>query len=66
MAVWNENGHGDLIDYESAVALMDDDIREEMHAEGTWDAPQAFLAEYARRHLERYQEDFQPWISGRW
>ena len=40
------------------VALMDDGIREELHAEGIEDE-QEFLDSYCERHLEKYGEEFQ-------
>lgn len=42
----------------AAVNLMDDDIREEIHAEGIEDE-QEFLDAYCDRHLEKYGEEFQ-------
>jgi len=59
---------GNEIDFEAAVALMDDDIREDLHFnyEAGFDNPQAFLEEYARRHQEKYGEPFAPWDGGQW
>lgn len=43
----------------AAVALMDDEIREEIHRSGEYDGnPDGFLREYERRHLEKYGEEF--------
>ena len=44
--------------FDYAVALMDDEIREAIHAEGICDTEEAFLDEYRRRHLEKYGEEF--------
>ena len=45
--------------FEQAVELMDDDLREEIHASGDYDGdPEGFLREYERRHLEKYGEAF--------
>lgn len=48
---------GGEISFAAAVALMDDEIREAIHAEG-FDEPQAFYNEYCRRHEEEYSEEF--------
>lgn len=62
------NINGQTIDFEAAAALMDDEIREHMHDnyEPGFDDPQAFLTEYARRHRERFGEDFAPYHGGAW
>lgn len=44
--------------FDAAVALMDDDIREDIHASGEYDTPEKFLAEYERRHKEKFGVDF--------
>lgn len=49
------NGSEQLFD---AVAnMMDDEIREELHAEGIED-PQAFVDAYIIRHSEKHNEQF--------
>ena len=57
--------NGRAIDYEAAVNLMDDDLREELHAEGI-DNDQEFLERYAKLHSERFGEDFAPYTGGEW
>ncbi len=60
------NGH--KIDMDAAANLMDDEIREDMssnYAPG-FDNPQAFLAEYARRHEAKFGEPFAPFAGGSW
>ena len=52
------NPYGIEIDFDTAGALMDDDIREEVHAELAPCTPQAFFDRYCKRHEERYGE---PW-----
>nr|DAP93161.1 MAG TPA: hypothetical protein [Caudoviricetes sp.] len=52
------NPYGILIDFDAAGALMDDDIREEVHAELAPCTPQAFFDRYCQLHAERYGE---PW-----
>jgi hypothetical protein len=54
------NEWGREIDYEAAVALMDDDIREQMASEGEWPEGESFFNEYARRHLARFGQEFEP------
>lgn len=50
--------HGHEVDFEAAVMLMDDQLREELHRELAPCAPQEFLDEYVRRHRAKYGEDF--------
>lgn len=52
------NPYGIEIDFDAAGALMDDDIREEVHAELAPCTPQAFFDRYCQLHAERYGE---PW-----
>lgn len=49
------NGYTTTID--AAAALMDDEIREAIHAEGITD-PQEFINRYCELHYERYGENF--------
>lgn len=42
----------------AAVALMDDEIREDIHREGTCDTDAQFLYEYEKRHLAKYGKEF--------
>lgn len=51
--------NGSEIDFEAAVNLMDDEIREELHAELSPCDDQEFLDAYVERHAEKYGEDFQ-------
>lgn len=44
--------------YDAAVQLMDDDLREEIAAEGNCETEEQFLREYERRHYEKYGEEF--------
>lgn len=57
---------GDAVDYESAVELMDDDLREELCDDLTPCTAQEFFDEYARRHRERFGEDFAPYAGDAW
>ena len=44
--------------YNTAVMLMDDDIRESVHADLSPCSEVDFLAEYMRRHVNEYGENF--------
>lgn len=44
--------------YDSAVALMDDEIREAVHADLAPCSDAEFLTEYMKRHAEKYGEEF--------
>lgn len=51
----------DMLDYcefDSAVALMDDKIREAVHADLAPCSDLEFLAEYMKRHARKYGEEF--------
>lgn len=51
--------NGSEIDFAAAVNLMDDEIREELHAELAPCGNQEFLDAYVERHAQKYGEDFQ-------
>lgn len=44
------------IDFDVAIELMDDELREELHAKLTPCAEQDFFNAYAQAHEERYNE----------
>ena len=48
---------GNIIHMETAAELMDDEIREQLHAEGITD-PQTFLDRYCEEHYAKYGESF--------
>jgi hypothetical protein len=51
-------GHS-TVDFDAAVALMDDNIREELHAIASEDwTEQRYTDEYCRRHLAVHGEQF--------
>lgn len=50
------NSYGTKIDYAAAVELMDDEIREEVHAELAPCTEQEFFAAYAAAHLAKFGE----------
>lgn len=60
------DANGESQDYEAAVNLMDDDLREEVHADLAPCTDQQFIEEYARRHEQRFGEPFAPFAGGEW
>lgn len=44
--------------FQSAVEAMDDDIREEVHADLAPCSEEEFLTEYMKRHAQKYGEQF--------
>ena len=51
------NMNGTEINYESAVAMMDDEIRESIC--GTVDSDQEFFTAYENAHAEKYGEEWE-------
>lgn len=49
---------GNWIAANAVVALMDDDIREQLHLRGDLESEQAFADAYAREHLIKFGEEF--------
>lgn len=58
--------NGREIYYLPAVMLMDDELREMLHDELSPCSNQEFIEEYARRHKEKFGEDFAPYVGGNW
>lgn len=56
MTVLNMNGAE--IDFDASVLLMDDDLREQLAAEG-YDSEQAFFSAYEQAHYEKYHEEWE-------
>jgi hypothetical protein len=62
------NDHGTEIDFDAAVELMDDELRESLHngdgdPTGSNDRPgseQQFFDWYCRLHREKFGEEFEP------
>ena len=50
--------NGNNIDFEAAVMLMDDEIREQLHGIGIEDE-QEFYNVYCEKHYEKYNEEFE-------
>lgn len=51
------NMNGTEIDFEAAVVMMDDEIRESIC--GTVDTEQEFFTEYEKAHAEKYGEEWE-------
>ena len=49
------NRNGTQVNYDVAVSLMDDGLREALHAEG-YHTPQEFFAAYEAAHEEKFGE----------
>lgn len=47
------------IDFDAAVMLMDDEIREDIHSKMAPCTDQKFIDAYASAHEEKYGEEFQ-------
>lgn len=56
MATIELNGRN--VDFDAAVALMDDEIREQLHSELSPCDPQEFIDSYAKAHAQKFGEDF--------
>lgn len=50
--------NNEAVDFEVAVNLMDDALREEVHADLAPCTEQEFLDEYVKRHEAKYGEEF--------
>lgn len=62
--VLNENGN--LVEYRPAAAIMDDDLREELHRQLAPCSAQRFFEAYAEAHEMKFGEPFVPWVGGDW
>lgn len=51
--------NGSTADFNTCVALMDDDLREEIHADIAPCTKQQFINEYCKRHFAKYGADFE-------
>ena len=50
--------NNEAVDFDAAVNLMDDALREEVHADLAPCTEQEFLDEYVKRHEAKYGEEF--------
>lgn len=51
--------NGNEVSMDAAIALMDDDIREAVHADLAPCTEQEFADEYCKRHLAKYGAEFE-------
>ena len=56
--VWVKGANGQMVDYDGAVQLMDDEIREDLHSKASAWTEQEFMDAYCKAHLEKYGEEF--------
>lgn len=54
-----KNEYGVVVDYETAVSFMDDELREKIHWEIAPCTEQEFFDEYAKRHEEKFGEEWE-------
>ena len=54
-----KNRNGAVIDFESAVQLMDDEIREKLHFDLAPCTDQEFFTAYEKAHEEKYEEEWE-------
>lgn len=52
------NKHGHEIDFDAAVSMMDDEIREQLHDEG-YETEQEFFSAYEQAHEAKYGEEWE-------
>lgn len=50
--------NGQQIDFDAAVMLMDDDLREQLHSELAPCTDQEFMDAYVKAHRDKYNDDF--------
>ena len=53
------NMNGTAIDFDAAVMMMDDEIREELNTEMAPCEDQEFFAAYEKAHAEKYGEEWE-------
>ena len=51
--------NNEMVDFEAAVMLMDDEIREELNSELAPCSEQEFIDAYVKAHDEKYGEEFE-------
>ena len=51
--------NNEMVDFEAAAMLMDDEIREELNSELAPCGEQEFIDAYAKAHAEKYGEEFE-------
>lgn len=58
--------NGNAIDFDAAVNMMDDEIREEVAANIAPCTDQAFIEAYAEAHEQKLGEEFAPYAGLAW
>ena len=59
--------YGNEVNYDAAVELMDDDIREQLHDQMAPCTEQEFFDAYAKAHAEKFDgEEFAPYYNLAW
>lgn len=53
------DAYGNTIDFEAAVTMMDDTLREELHRAGDAATEQEFFNQYCEMHEVRFGEAFE-------
>ena len=53
------NANGTKVDFEAAVILMDDELRERLHMELAPCTEQKFFSAYEKAHEEKYGEEWE-------
>ena len=53
------NTNGTTIDFETAVYMMDDELRESIHAELSPCTEQEFFTAYEKAHADKYGEEWE-------
>lgn len=61
-----KNAKGERASFTAAVNLMDDELREQVHAELAPCTEQEFIERYAELHEERFGEGFAPYTGESW
>jgi hypothetical protein len=54
------NARGKEIDFDAALNLMDDDLRERLTNEREWDSDRQFFLAYCVAHEKAFSEEFEP------
>ena len=67
MKVYVINRYGKEVDFEAAMNIMDDGLRNELHMDLAPCGEQEFYNAYCKTHADRFGEEFEPdKINGQW
>lgn len=53
------NKNGKVLDFDAAVNLMDDEIREQLHNSQEWKSNQDFFSAYEKAHKQKFGEEWE-------